>query len=471
MSVRQFCLLLCLLCPPITWGQGGPPGGGGGYAYKITIVDTENGGKVRGLNYAPSAAPFTASYIAKHEATYSFTVTPLNGAPAPSNYQWSPGKPPQGLTIAEGVIAFNTGLNSHTCTGYAWSPGRKTVTCTITVEGVPNPIDVTTDVLVIGGPLKAVTSGSYILRDSYQLQSVQYVPSRDTGTNAWHLQIFAHAGETAIWEQTQQTMTLGWEMYPEDGQITYDWELPGYIEDPSHPEASQPGQVAVSSLWLWGTSPGGPGTVSCTMYASFTDLGGEVHTGSASDTTASVHGQADYSNKVTVHKPTTIEEGAGTLGNNTNGVIGAHSAKWHVLMVVKDQNGNGMPGVVVQERFPNAVPAGFRVNEFYYWTTRTAVTKQYKLWAPSMFTDSNQWTASSLSGVVGAFDAFDNLSYIWSSGDPLSATHQYWAGTSDTDLDANGVLLTPSNWVIVFASAGLGVRGSVTHGGNLHEPP
>lgn len=456
-----------LLLSALTFGQGGPPGGGGGgYGYKIEIDDTGNGGRIRGLAYEPDAEPVTSS-IEDHEVTFRLKVVPLNGAPQPETFNWSPGPSVPPEQISEDSLYFPSSNGSATCTGYAWMPGRKVATCTITVSGNPNPLTLTSDFLVIGGPLRGSASGSYLKTGVLPNEKflIDTAVPRNASDKSWHAQIFANQGEPVVKEQIPQTILIYWEATAEEAALQFDWTLPSYVADPNHPEASQEGWVSVGNLDLKGTAPGGPGTISCRMKATWTDMHGNSHEGEADDTTALVHGtKPHYSNKIRVHKPTTIIVGASTPGNYTGGLEGYHAAKQHYVMLVKDQNGTGIPGVVVQERFTGSLPPNFRVNEEQYWKTALGGTKSFKLWA-SAWPDHAQF--KSLTVGDGSFHAFDNLAYVWSGSEPSwEAVHQYWAGTSDSMTGARGVGLSQLNWTMTFTAEGtLGNRGTVFHQG------
>ncbi len=416
--------LVALTLVPVSGVAQGMPPGGTNFQYAIAIDDGANGGKVRGLKYEPDANPVSLA-ITDHEITFRLKVVPLNGSPTPYQWTWSPGPAQLGQGVTERQLYFPLGTGAAICTGYAWSPGVKLAKCTILVEGAPGPIEVNDDFLVIGGPLKGTASGSFLKTGSLPEQKFQIdtaVP-QDASDHAWHAQIFANAGEPVVKEQIPQTILIYWEQLPDGPSLEFDWTIPSYTADPNHPEASQAGWVSVYSLNLKGTAPGGAGTLACRMKATWQDMYGNSHVGEADDTTAFVHGQASYySNKITVHKPTTIIIGNSTLGNWTVGIEGSHAAKEHYVMLVRNQNGVGIPGVVVQERFPGTVPPNFRVNEFGYWKTRLATTKQYKIWATG-WPDHGQFITRTV--LDGSFTEFDNLAYIWSTSETSwNTSHQ-----------------------------------------------
>jgi hypothetical protein len=454
--------LALFIAPSCLMAQGLPPGGTP-YLYAIVVDDIGNGGKVRGLKYKANANALTHA-IPNHEVSYTLKVVPLNGSPTPSSYHWipSPPLPPEGQ-FDEGLLVFLADTGSWKCTGYAWSPGEKIATCVIEAAGAPAPMAITTNVLVIGGPLRGAASGSFLRRTNDDFLIDTAVPQDSDKT--WHAQIFANQGEPVVKEQVPQTITIHWEQLPDGGTIEFDWTLPGFVADPNYPEASQEGWVTVSSLDLKGTEPGGPGTIACKMKATWTDMHDTTHVGEADDTTAHVHGTtAWYSNKITVHKPTSIVVATSTLGNHLGGLPGYHAAKEHYVMLVRNQNGVGIPGVVVQERFPGTMPPNFRVNEETYWKTTLGATKSFKIWAPN-WPDHGQFKTLTVGD--GSFHVFDNLAYFWSGNEPSWETvHQYWAGTSDTTIGARGVGLTLLNWTMTFTADGtLGNRGTVTHSG------
>jgi hypothetical protein len=139
------------------------------------------------------------------------------------------------------------------------------------------------------------------------------------------------------------------------------------------------------------------------------------------------------SRKFNVHKPYEIVDDVTTEGNPPqNGLPGKIGAKKHVTLQVVDTNGTPMPGVIVQERWPdNGYPYNANLKK-------------------------------------GSFSEFDNLGYIWPTpvtGNEVSIQNNqlYVAGTIATSLTAKGIPL--HTYLLIFdpSPAQAGVRGIVIH--------
>ena len=103
--------------------------------------------------------------------------------------------------------------------------------------------------------------------------------------------------------------------------------------------------------------------------------------------------------------------------------------KARLKYVVKDFDGDAMPGVFVQERFTDANPLGLQTNKtnpFVWFSIRVAAV------------DSGLVDADD-----GTFQQFDFLQYTWPVGDAGTkmTTHAYYGGTKDaSDSATTGIL-------------------------------
>lgn len=127
------------------------------------------------------------------------------------------------------------------------------------------------------------------------------------------------------------------------------------------------------------------------------------------------------------------------------------------FLLLTDTLGQGMPGVWVQERWPEGVPSGFSVNvEGEHWWTRRAgnIPASHSVFGNHDFGDYGQH------GVMGPDWLYILVEY-WIDpihGNPFSLEHEYYAGTTATSTSA-----VPAIFLVSFELKFYD-DGSITHG-------
>jgi len=127
------------------------------------------------------------------------------------------------------------------------------------------------------------------------------------------------------------------------------------------------------------------------------------------------------------------------------------------FLLLTDTLGQGMPGVWVQERWPEGVPSGFVVNtEDERWVTRRAgnIPFTHSVFGSHDFGDYGQH------GVMGPDWLYILVEY-WNNpihGNPFSLDHEYYAGTKATSTSAVPAIFLVSFELIFYDD------GSISHG-------
>lgn len=341
------------------------------------------------------------------------------GFSGPEEYEWLPLRPtnPNPPPVDFALVMSGHG-HGATETGNAYAPGVYTALCRVKYTHIATQtaywFDFRGDCAVIGGPINIWVGWGSL---------PTYEQDEDNPASPWYIQYFnySHWNPPASLNNRLQRTQDAWVEVPlQPFGTTLDWVVPWPLD--SFILSIDPGS-SFFDVFAEGASE--PVEVRCLFGMTFTGMYGDVDSNYDWDDTAdtpnlSVEPNPDGSkvmmtSKITCHKPDDVES---RTSNSFTPPFPTGGASCGIVdyMRLKDQLGQLMPGVWVQERFnPSDLPPGAQINDWQHnWVTLTVGFEGLP---------------------VGDFNTPDTIYYVWGPPSPFTVydlRQQYWAATNYT---------------------------------------